>query len=143
MSAANPSTDSVVDSVVNKFRTRSAVGLQKYGTTLDREDLTLVQWLDHAQEEHMDAILYLEKIRKIESERNQHADTATTSQNINLQINTIKENIENNCHENHEYTLLFPEVVMNSIEKQNKELNIVLSFCLIPILLFIIKYYIN
>lgn len=55
--------DSVVNSVVNKFKTRSDVGIKKYGTTLDRNDVSFDGWLNHLQEELMDAILYLERIR--------------------------------------------------------------------------------
>jgi hypothetical protein len=40
------------------------VGVEKYGTTLDRTDLTMLDWIQHAQEELMDGILYLEKIKK-------------------------------------------------------------------------------
>lgn len=58
-------TDSIVDSIVDKFIDRSRMGKQKYGTTLDREDWSLEQWIQAAQEEHMDAILYLEKIKTI------------------------------------------------------------------------------
>jgi hypothetical protein len=57
--------DSIVDSIVDKFIDRSRVGTNKYGTNLDREDFSLEQWLDHAIEEHMDAILYLQKIKTI------------------------------------------------------------------------------
>lgn len=56
--------DSVVESVVKKFKDRSAVGIKKYGTTLDRNDLTKDQWITHISEELMDALLYLEKLRK-------------------------------------------------------------------------------
>jgi hypothetical protein len=59
-------TDSVVKAVVAKFLERAAVGKKKYGTNLDRKDLLLKDWIIHAQEELMDAILYLEKL-KIES----------------------------------------------------------------------------
>lgn len=58
-------TDSVVLSVVKKFKDRARIGREKYGTDLDRDDLSLNDWLKHAQEENMDAILYLEKIKKI------------------------------------------------------------------------------
>jgi len=58
-------TDSIVFSIVKKFKERAKIGKEKYGTDLDRDDLTLNEWLQHAQEEHMDAILYLEKIKKI------------------------------------------------------------------------------
>lgn len=57
-------SDSVVNSVIEKLIDRSNVGLLKYGTTLDREDLTFNEWITHAQEEHMDAILYLEKLKR-------------------------------------------------------------------------------
>jgi hypothetical protein len=57
--------DSIVDSIVDKFIDRSRVGKAKYGTTLDREDWSLDQWIEAALEEHMDAILYLQKIRTI------------------------------------------------------------------------------
>jgi hypothetical protein len=55
--------DSIVNSVISAFIGRSNVGLQKYGTTLDRDDLSVLDWIQHAQEEHMDAILYLEKLK--------------------------------------------------------------------------------
>jgi len=58
--------DSIVKAVVAKFLQRSAVGKEKYGTDLDRKDLLLKDWIIHAQEELMDAILYLEKL-KVES----------------------------------------------------------------------------
>jgi hypothetical protein len=57
--------DSVVQSVINKFKQRSEVGIKKYNTTLDREDLTKQDWIQHAQEEAMDLILYLEKLKRL------------------------------------------------------------------------------
>ena len=57
-------TDSVVSSVVKQFVSRAEVGLVKYGKTLDRNDLSFLEWIQHAQEEHMDAILYLEKLKQ-------------------------------------------------------------------------------
>jgi hypothetical protein len=56
-------TDSIVDSIVDQFIDRSRVGKAKYNTDLDRTDLSLSQWLQHAIEEHMDAVLYLQKIK--------------------------------------------------------------------------------
>jgi len=58
------SGDSIVDSVIQKFLQRSALGQAKYGTTLDRTDLKLKDWIQHMQEELMDAILYLEKLKQ-------------------------------------------------------------------------------
>jgi hypothetical protein len=56
--------DSVVTSIINKFKSRAEFGQKKYGTNLDRTDLSVLDWIQHAQEEHMDAILYLEKLKK-------------------------------------------------------------------------------
>jgi len=57
------SGDSIVDAVIKKFLERSAVGQKKYGVTLDRTDLKVLDWITHAQEELMDGILYLEKLK--------------------------------------------------------------------------------
>ncbi len=59
-----PKYDSVVSSVVSAFQKRAEIGQIKYGKTLDRNDLTFLQWIQHAQEELMDGILYLEKIKQ-------------------------------------------------------------------------------
>jgi hypothetical protein len=55
--------DSIVNSVVDKYQQRSDIGQKKYGTSLDRGDLNIVQWLNHLQEELMDATLYIEKLK--------------------------------------------------------------------------------
>ncbi len=60
----NEELDSIVISVVKKYVGRSLIGKKKYGTTLDREDLSVVEWINHTQEELMDATLYLEKLKK-------------------------------------------------------------------------------
>lgn len=39
------------------------MGKEKYGTDLDRQDLKPLDWIQHAQEELMDGILYLEKLK--------------------------------------------------------------------------------
>ena len=62
-----PKYDSVVSAVVSAFQKRAEFGQKKYGTTLDRNDLTFLQWIQHAQEELMDAILYLEKMKQLSS----------------------------------------------------------------------------
>ena len=62
---AKKELDSIVQEVVQKFETRARFGWDKYGHDLDRTDLTLDEWLNHAQEEAMDFILYITKIRKI------------------------------------------------------------------------------
>lgn len=60
-----PGRDTVVEAVVRRFLERSRVGQEKYGTTLDRTDLSVIDWINHAQEEHMDGILYLEKLKQM------------------------------------------------------------------------------
>ena len=62
-------TDSVVFSIIEKIKSRADVGMEKYKTNLDRQDLSTVDWIIHAQEELMDAILYLEKLKQIESKK--------------------------------------------------------------------------
>ncbi len=56
--------DSIVTTIIDQFKVRSAKGKAKYGVDLDRTDLTLLEWIEHAKQEHMDAILYLEKIKQ-------------------------------------------------------------------------------
>jgi len=64
--------DTVVASVVRSFQERSRAGQLIYGTTLDRVDLTPLQWAQHMQEELMDAILYLERLKREIIARNLH-----------------------------------------------------------------------
>jgi hypothetical protein len=63
----NKPKDTIVESVIEQFKQRSEVGIKKYNTTLDRTDLTRLEWLQHAQEEAMDLILYLEKLKQYEN----------------------------------------------------------------------------
>ena len=56
--------DSIVSSIIEQFTERSIKGKEKYGVDLDRTDLDLLDWIEHAKQEHMDAILYLEKIKQ-------------------------------------------------------------------------------
>ena len=56
--------DPVVERVVNKFVTRSDVGYAKYGITLEDDKSNIFQWLNHLQEELMDAVLYLQKLKE-------------------------------------------------------------------------------
>lgn len=55
--------DEVVQRVLNRFSLRSEVGIRKYGVTLQRTDLSTLEWINHAQEEAMDFILYLERLK--------------------------------------------------------------------------------
>jgi hypothetical protein len=55
--------DKYVHQVVQKYEERSRIGIEKYGTTLERNDLSPVEWLNHLQEELMDATLYIQKLK--------------------------------------------------------------------------------
>jgi len=75
MSDSNPHTigkagteesavDTVVSAVVEQFIDRSRLGVAKYGTTLDREDLDIIDWIEHSKQEAMDFVLYLERLKR-------------------------------------------------------------------------------
>ena len=55
--------DKIVLRVLSRFSERSQVGIAKYNTTLERTDLSTLEWLTHAQEEAMDFVLYLERLK--------------------------------------------------------------------------------
>ena len=57
--------DKIIEQVINKIKSRSDVGFKKYGVTLADDDQTLDKWLQHLQEELMDAVNYLEKARSV------------------------------------------------------------------------------
>ena len=56
--------DPVVERVVDKFVGRSDVGFEKYGVTLEDDTSDMLAWLNHLQEEMMDAVLYLQKAKE-------------------------------------------------------------------------------
>ncbi len=62
--------DSIVRSIIQKFQIRSEIGKEKYGTDLDRDDLSIIEWITHFQEELMDGILYVEKLKQVLIEKN-------------------------------------------------------------------------
>ena len=56
--------DSIVESVRQDLLDRSEVGIKKYNTTLDREDLNAGDWMTHAYQELLDGALYLKRLHK-------------------------------------------------------------------------------
>jgi hypothetical protein len=56
--------DPVVQCVVNKFVDRSDVGFAKYGKTMRADQSDVFVWLNHLQEELMDATLYLQRLKE-------------------------------------------------------------------------------
>lgn len=65
--------DPVVERVVDKFVSRSDIGFAKYGITLDNDKSNLFAWMNHLQEELMDAVLYLQKLKESSTEEMQEA----------------------------------------------------------------------
>jgi hypothetical protein len=55
--------DKNVEAVCKKMVERSYIGLRKYGTNTERTDIDLAGWVQHLQEEMMDACIYLERIK--------------------------------------------------------------------------------
>jgi hypothetical protein len=66
--------DSIVEEVRQDLLDRSEVGIKKYNTTLDREDLDLVDWMEHTRQELLDGALYLTRAKKDVEEINDSWD---------------------------------------------------------------------
>ena len=60
---------SIEEQVCFKILKRSDVGKDKYGTTMERNDLNRLDWLKHAQEEAMDLCVYLQKLIDLEESK--------------------------------------------------------------------------
>jgi len=85
---------SIVESVRQQLLDRSNAGLLKYGVTLDRDDLSLLDWLEHAKQEQMDSVLYLEKI--IQELRKK--ETWYNEEQTNKRMNVIGQNGNDGTH---------------------------------------------
>lgn len=55
--------DKNVQAVISTLLKRMVIGYEKYGVTTEREDLTVEQWLQHLQEELLDAAIYIERLK--------------------------------------------------------------------------------
>ena len=53
----------IEDEVCEEIQARAKRGLNKYGVTMEREDLTIVEWLQHALEESLDIAVYLKRLQ--------------------------------------------------------------------------------
>lgn len=56
----------LLDQVINDLKAREKKGLETYGTTMDRTDLTASEWDQHLYEELLDAVLYLKKGKEMD-----------------------------------------------------------------------------
>lgn len=57
-------TDSVVFEIIKEFGGRAKKGYEKYGTDMDRTDLSVADWAQHLREELMDGLVYLTRLKK-------------------------------------------------------------------------------
>jgi len=55
--------DKIVNTVIDKYKDRMRMGYLKYKTNLMRQDLNTFDWINHLQEELMDATLYIERLK--------------------------------------------------------------------------------
>lgn len=69
----------IEDRVCRKILERSKVGESKYGTTMERTDLSRLDWLIHAQEEAMDLAVYLQKLIDEEKKKKLNEDSCNQS----------------------------------------------------------------
>jgi hypothetical protein len=80
--------DSIVESVIEQFKQRSNVGINKYGTTLDRKDLSTLEWMIHFREELMDGLLYLERVIK-DTQKENIINIMKSDEELGLYANTF------------------------------------------------------
>jgi hypothetical protein len=59
---------STTEKIVTMLRDRSAVGLDKYGVSIDRNDLAFDEWCQHAIEEMLDGAQYLQRAKDVYNE---------------------------------------------------------------------------
>jgi hypothetical protein len=57
-------TDSIVFEIIKEFGERAQKGYEKYGTDMDRTDLSVADWAQHMREELMDGLVYLTRLKK-------------------------------------------------------------------------------
>ena len=55
----------LLNQLISEFQSREERGFKKYGTTMDRTDLSFNEWLQHFKEELLDGLLYLQKIQNL------------------------------------------------------------------------------
>jgi hypothetical protein len=61
--------DPIIENVVDQLVSRSDVGYEKYGVTLEDDSGGLTKWLQHLQEELLDAANYIEKLKQVTNDK--------------------------------------------------------------------------
>jgi predicted nucleic acid-binding Zn-ribbon protein len=80
----NRKDDGVVQSLIKRFLSRSAKGIDTYGMTLEQNRMPIRDWNLYLQEELMDASLYLEKLRSV------HEDTDESIKKMSKKIRDMQ-----------------------------------------------------
>lgn len=100
--------DMIVQSVIDQLQERSEIGIKKYGITVDKNPLSLVEWAEHAIQESLDKALYLRKFQKDVSDINLELELLKKAypeeKTIQATINRVlsKINSLNEYHTRHE-----------------------------------------
>lgn len=80
----------LLDQLISEFQSREERGLRKYGTSMDRTDLSFDEWLQHFKEELMDGLVYLQKIQNL-YDTQRFPDYQEADSRISESINTCGE----------------------------------------------------
>ena len=78
-------TDKNVEKVITQLRDREEEGLLKYGVNTERSDLSTLEWLQHLQEELMDASVYIERLKNDMKNTKDEVNRAAASLRNDLQ----------------------------------------------------------
>ena len=78
----------LLNQLISEFQSREERGFKKYRTTMDRTDLSLSEWVQHALEEAMDLSLYLTKIKQQLNDTQRFPDYQEANSRISESINT-------------------------------------------------------
>ena len=77
----------LLDQLISEFQSREERGLRKYGTSMDRTDLSFDEWLQHFKEELLDGLVYLQKIQNL-YDTQRFPDYQEANSRISESINT-------------------------------------------------------
>jgi hypothetical protein len=119
--------DSIVESVRQDLLDRSEVGIKKYNTTLDREDLNAGDWITHAYQELLDGALYLKRLHK-EWSKTQIYVLAEDFVRLEIKVNELDDvnadlnaelHIKNKIIENLKNVIYSQEQEISELKKEN------------------------
>lgn len=80
-----------LDRVIQDLRDREEGGLKKYGTTVDRTDITTDGWRQHLYEELLDAVIYLRRTTATEQWIDQAVDIFGSQKQMTKAIEEMAE----------------------------------------------------